>query len=106
MNEADVIKGARGILSDPKRWSQNGAGDDTDDTYCVLSAMAVSAGQNREAFWDYHKDTPLNRARVLVEAHLPEGFRSAWFYNDEPARTHEDILNLLDKTLAELGGLA
>jgi hypothetical protein len=43
-------------------------------------------------------------ARALIE-HIPKKYEEVAAYNDHPSITHEDILNLFDKTLADLGGL-
>lgn len=46
------------------------------------------------------------KARNLVEDHLPEPYGSVPLFNDDPLTTHQDVLDVLDKTLADLGGMA
>jgi hypothetical protein len=45
-------------------------------------------------------------AEEAVVAKLPAGYGSIAEFNDAPSTTHQDVLNLFDKTLADLGGLA
>lgn len=97
MNDIEIIKGAREILSDPANWRKDGRVGE--EGLCILNAMA------KVAALEYWNDRALLAARKLVEVHLPEGENSAWAYNDNIHTTHQDILDLLDKTLADLGGL-
>jgi hypothetical protein len=109
MNEVDIIKGARKILSDPKRWRKGKYGDD-EDGCCILGAMGIVACGSAWAFlsaiWS-GEDSSLTRAADMVVQHTsfdPVMYTAAVF-NDDPATTHQDVLDVLDKTLADLGAL-
>lgn len=47
----------------------------------------------------------VRRVESVLQAHVPGGTRIE-LWNDDPETTDEDVLNLFDKALAELGGLA
>lgn len=113
MNQAaavECIQDARKVLSDPKRWHK---GDFTngEGAYCVRGALLPGKPCSQPlvaaAVW----------AQELLVEHIPGDFVDVLIreglikerlaaFNDHPDTTHEDILNLLDKTLADLGGLA
>jgi hypothetical protein len=108
VNEVELITAAREILSDPNRWHKGFLESFDGAKVCMLGALDRASG-------NYLLRS--NPARVgvenLIEAHLPGGV-SAWrgkdlvpiaAFNDDPATTHEDVLTLLDKTLADLGAL-
>lgn len=102
MNETEIIQGAREILSDPKRWHK-GWFTDGQGAFCVRGALAHVAGNVAM--------TPLE-PWVRLRDHLPEDFRHfaggpdmLAAFNDHPDTTHQDIINLLDKTLADMGAL-
>lgn len=105
MNEVDIIKGAREILSDPRHWCKGGYTDGK-ECYCILGAMSMAAHGNPYAFGVEYQTT-LARAAEMVAQHTPfdpSAYTAATF-NDDPITTHQDILNILDKTLADLGAL-
>jgi hypothetical protein len=96
MNEAaDTIQAARELLSDPTRWGK-GKTRPTPESYCLASA--ISRNCLGVTYNEYKAITD------LVGQHVPGGM-ALTIYNDHPDTTHEDILNLLDKTLADLGAL-
>jgi hypothetical protein len=115
MNEVDVIRGAREYLSDPKHWHQGGAGDDGHGALCVAVALGRQCPNDDD--WAI-----LTAVHDGLRAHIPARiapqpwgtdrllhlriFGSVFEYNDDPGTTHQDILDLLDKTLADFGGLA
>jgi hypothetical protein len=105
MNEIEMIKGARELLSDPKRWGK-GSSRPNGTAYCVIGALSECNAHKRGEIVEERIGRLQNAVR-LVEEHIPSGGeRLVSFYNDAPDTTHQDILNLLDKTLADLGGLA
>lgn len=97
-----VIKGARDILADPKHWTKCGFCDGR-GAFCVRGALAKAAGRPLN-------ETPLDEWDALT-CHLPKHFAEISGsdplseFNDHPDTTHQDILDLLDKTLADLGVL-
>lgn len=104
MNEVEIIKGAREILSDPNRWHKGALENVDRSAMCILGA----ADKACEGHWDARYI-----AEDLLEEHLPggvEAFKGRKLvpiaaFNDDPLTTHEDVLTLLDKTLAALGAL-
>lgn len=87
---------------------------------CARGATAVVAADKFEALylsrakdaqgdqsWTYELTTP--RARLAEQAlrrHLPGPYRGIESFNDDLRTTDQDVLNLFDKALADLGGLA
>ena len=92
----DIIAGAREMLADPKNWCRKGGHGDNGEICVVVALSRVGWGMG----------TCITTARDAVRSHLPDKFFDIVSYNDDPHTTHQDILNLLDKTLADLGGLA
>jgi hypothetical protein len=109
MNEVDIIKGARKILSDPGRWRKGTYADDGDGC-CILGALGMAACNDA---WAYdiairgHVKNSLTRAADMVAQHttFDPVKNTAAAFNDDPATTHQDVLDVLDKTLADLGAL-
>lgn len=102
MNETEIIQGARELLSDPTRWNKGGF-TDGHGAFCIRGALGHVHGNV-----DMTPSGPWHRLRE----HLPEDFRHfaggpdmLAAFNDHPDTTHQDIINLLDKTLADLGAL-
>jgi hypothetical protein len=104
--EVEIIKGAREILSDPKRWTKGKLVTTDGTAVCLIGALGrariglTNAEYNAEA-----------RAEAFLQEHLPPGYdgeqlRPLAEFNDDPLVIHQDILDLVDKTLADLGGLA
>ena len=90
MNEIDILKATRELLSDPKRWNK-GKGR-CGDAVCLFVAIYICGGS---------VDSPAFAAALqLVRKHLT---CSIHVFNDDA--THQDILNLLDKALADAGAL-
>lgn len=103
MNEVDIIKGAREILSDPWHWRKGGYTDGA-GRYCLLGAMGMVAYEDAHAF--SMGRSLVMRAADMVAKHATLEFNNTIAnFNDDPLTTHQDVLNLLDKTLADLGAL-
>jgi hypothetical protein len=88
-----VVDGFEALYQDP-RWRQN-------EFECAPWAVLT------------HHNARNRAAEQIVARHLPAGFNAIEAWNDErdpntyaPLRTADDLLNLFDKALAELGGLA
>lgn len=98
----ETIKAAREFLSDPTRWHQGSYSNENYSAFCLLGTLE-------------HVSVKLSMydAEELIVEHLPGGveaftnehLRPIAAFNDDPATTHQDVLNLLDKTLADLGEL-
>jgi hypothetical protein len=108
MNEADIIKGARELLSNGwcrGHWK-------IEQQYCLEGALGVAANCDPQALAPCPKGDvtrELLSAAELVIGHLPAEFRDGIYqlfrYNDSTKTTHQDVLNVLDKALADLGEL-
>lgn len=77
---------------------------------CLLGALTVAAVGKNFVKGDEYSPRPM-RARRALEAKLAElhplwADRPLFFYNDWYQTTDDDVLELIDKTLADLGGLA
>jgi hypothetical protein len=96
----DDLKVARAAVENG--WHQgslmNGAGG-----VCVVGALRVAC------FSTVHMDVDVLRCAAALNElgkHLPDSRLAVAGYNDAPTTTKQDILDLFDKTLADLGGLA
>lgn len=98
MNEVEIIQGARELLSDPASWGK-GSSRPTPTSHCMYHALATASGST----WVFDEQGYF-AAIDLVRRHVPRGLIQD--YNDAEGTTHADILNLLDKCLADLGALA
>lgn len=107
MNETEIIQGARELLSDPKRWNKGDLTNRDGTKMCVVGAMLRASN----IFWE---NDCFKAAATLIRQHIPngrvdladDGLPLLGGYNDHPDTTHQDVLDVLDKTLADLGGLA
>lgn len=97
VKEVDIIKKARELLSDPKRWTTGaGARDKHGDPipvnspmavcWCMSGALARIAGYSDA--WDAEK---------LLHPNFPGGITG---FND--THEHADVLELMDKAIARL----
>lgn len=98
----DIIKDARDILADPGKWCQ-GDYSDSDGRVCLLGALGVAFNGDCEAY-EYRYDA-LIKAAKLIRSHMPGEVFLVSLFNDDQHTTHADILNVFDKTLADLGAL-
>lgn len=102
MTVAEDIKTARDIVA--KRWYKGGL-TDGEGNVCALGALNVACLGSVHAFVIDNRGRR-EEARNELERHLPD---QRWpdlvDYNDAESTTHEDIVNLFDKTLADLGAL-
>lgn len=106
MNEIEIIRGAREILSDPKRWHRGNYADDSLERMCILGALGMASDRaNVYATVGGIEFPALYRATQAVQQHIPADFEFIPQFNDDDSTTHQDVLNVLDKTLADLGGL-
>lgn len=89
-----------------------------DGRVCIIGAIGAGmyedfTGLAEEAQYNaLYQDRP-RRVRSALSAHLPENLHvDSWVddevaaFNDCRATTDQDVLDLFDKTLANLGGLA
>lgn len=109
MNEQLIhdLKGTRETL-DRVGWCPTGAQND-DGALCVLAAAHrfISTGSSSarsQALFLRIRSRYMAVANQLME-HLPDGRSSVGYYNDDESTSREDIDALIDKALADLGGL-
>jgi hypothetical protein len=102
------LKAARAVLVKRGRCQHTRIAGD--GTVCVKGAIGIATVFGFAAMRGHGKqeaalaeDRPWNTTRAL-EQYL-DG-RYVWEFNDDPATTDQDVLNLFDKALAGLGGLA
>lgn len=97
------LKAVRSLLSVPERWTKNvyaragkkriGPLNDEATCWCVLGAVRrVTKLPEDSAYF-----TVVTSA---IAAQLPEGAPRIHKWNDDPSRTHADVLALLDKAIA------
>lgn len=105
----EVLKGARALISDPAKWTQGVEGYFSGDCFCIRGATWEVSGVPRG-----HCPSP-----ALAEAegellqtvrHVTPTFRivkrrgvgmlADW--NDRARRSHAEVLNLFDRTIARL----
>jgi hypothetical protein len=102
------LKAARAVLV--KRGRCKGTRIAGDGSVCVKGAIGVAtvfgfAAMRGNGLQDaaLAEDRPWNTTRAL-EKYL--GGRFVWEFNDDPATTDQDVLELFEKALADLGGMA
>lgn len=96
------LKTARDIVAE--HWHKGGL-EDGQGNYCIVGAVTVATSADVTAPWSARK----NDAYFALQTKLPPGVDGRGDladFNDAPATTHQDVLDLFDKALADLGGLA
>lgn len=102
----DVLKRARGILSDRDHWVQRhyeffNAGS---RSYCLIGAVEKATGI-WSAVWEdaVVRSSDLGRmTRCILSDYLMQqtGSGNVEGWNDDPRRQHSEVLELLDKVIA------
>lgn len=106
MSVIEDLKAARHYI-EQNGWTQGALRNIEDGSICAMGAVCLAAGMQIGSptsvlvEWDRHQEM-----YDELKKHVPEGFFDVAAYNDDPATTKQDVLNLFDKALAELGGLA
>lgn len=103
MNEEVIkdLKAAREVVS--RGWHK-GSESDGKGNFCALAAVSIATGGSYDEITDHKRfqmvvDALLSRLGSKVKHDVAA-------FNDDPETTHQDVLNLFDKALADLGGLA
>ena len=107
MSVVDDLKAAREIVA--RGWLKSKSLlEDSDGNTSALGAIAIATyGCIPLDIIQLRLDVRFLAARSALKANLPkECFRSIVGFENRPATTHRDIINLFDKTIAELVGVA
>ena len=106
----DTLMFIRKLLSEPERWTQgviarnkNGYRVEPEDS-CATSWCLGGAIYLACCTLKFDATTHVSTISYLA-THLPTEFENKEMhnYNDSPATTHTDILELLDTTIADIG---
>lgn len=97
------LKTARDIVQ--HHWCPRGLHDD-DGNVCIVGALNLATCG--VVNW---MDAPAGYDRLIaaghvLEAHLPSHAADLVSFNDSVDTTHDDVMTLFEKALADLGGLA
>jgi hypothetical protein len=106
MNETvQDLQAARDILVD--HWCPTGL-QDTQGNVCIVGALnKVIFGEAHFGVRTAEEELLERRARSMnaLREHLPNPRSQLSSWNDHKSTEHQDVLNLFDKALADLGGL-
>lgn len=98
----DILRGTRELLATPERWTQGVTARDADGqpippncegavSFCLVGGVRKTCGLFGVYKWRYV---------LAIEETL--GITSLGSWNDEPERTHAEILSALDQTIEGL----
>lgn len=100
-----ILKDARELLSDEKRWIKAVYEVDRDGVrcFCLMGALGKSSGDpERDNYYAWLSSAEeAVRDCIAVER---GGLRSIARFNDDPATTHRDVLSVLDCAIAAQEG--
>ncbi|MCA2337897.1 DUF6197 family protein [Mycobacterium avium] len=100
----DILKGARDILSGAKRWHQRDTWSPDRAAVCLRGACMLAAGLSHPLVVETSETRTYYEALRALQKHAETATLEE--FNDAEFTVHADVLNLVDKTLADLGGLA
>lgn len=96
MTTAEILRAARALIDTPDKWLHEGGASGRDGDRRCVGAAIYDAGDGQVPFSCY-EDHPVwgtfKRANGLLGRPLP-----AW--NDEPERTHAEVLDAFDRAIA------
>ncbi len=99
-----ILQFARAKLSDPVNWSTDSYGPGTEGPACLVGWLRIAdcghIGKERSKNYE----TVHTVLCTLLTGHAPvtaDDFSSISGWNDAPGRTHQEVLNLLDKAIRE-----
>lgn len=93
----DRLKKVRELLEKPERWCQKDSAVDADGNFVnARSRKAVAFCLMGAAI---HVSESMHVTGALSDA-LPENVYGLTYYNDQPERTHADILRVVDQAIA------
>lgn len=94
-----ALKGARAEVA--KGWCKNAL--ERGGSVCAIGAIARAVHGSAQASVSEHDVS--QAAWSIVKDHVPGGIPLS-YYNNAETTTQQDVLDLFDKALADLGGLA
>lgn len=104
MSVIEDLKAARQHVE--RGWMQ-GKLTDYNGNVCAMGAVSIAAGMRIGSMVSHTMEWDRHQAQYeALMKQIPEGFFDVAAFNDDPATTKQDVLNLFDKALAELGGMA
>lgn len=105
METVDVLRGARTLLAEREGWRKNGFAGMTDGNICALMSEEAVCFCLAGALYRVMGVRPPENGRAIEDAVRAMGFvyrqRLIW-WNDDPERTHADVLERLDNAIAKL----
>jgi hypothetical protein len=112
MTPSDILKKTKELISDPAHWTQgsfskNAIGEQ-DSTYSETAVCWCAVGAMMKVTQDLPYDEHHKAFMVLTNATPPEGHerskQTGWgaavSYNDDPKRTHEEVMAWFDLAIA------
>lgn len=101
---SEILIGARELLASPAQWvkgyyafnksrDMREVGDDDATCFCMIGALAKSAGSFTGVGGYEQSDHPeIDYLAKVVGEHVPN-------YNDHPERTHDEVIAAFDKAI-------
>jgi hypothetical protein len=112
--DVELVQVARDRID--RGWQKQGYGDWNlpNGDVCAVGALAYAAKMLRGNRYSDYEPAMMELARysdyepamMELARFLPAGFTRIFEFNDHPDTTKQDVLDLFDKALADLGGLA
>ena len=100
----DVIKKARDTIANGNWWKGSARSGDCPEKVCAVTALSDACNDLRLGLGDREK------VIQFVDKFVPPterpNLRPLAAFNDSPSTTSQDVMDVFDKALAELGGLS
>lgn len=101
MRTVEVLRGARRLLSDEKRWTKGGCARDKDGHWVHSGSRSAVCWCLGGAVFRAEEDViAMMGALDALEAEAGQSPIGVW--NDAPERTHAEVVELLDRVIAKL----
>lgn len=112
MTASEILRAARALISDPARWTQgafarDSSGDQVDRLtseavcWCLAGAVDAASYPERIGVDNYVIDFDRSAARLAAARALHTVIHDTVVsFNDDPTRTHAEVLEAIDKAIA------
>lgn len=90
MTPVDILKSARALVAQPERWCQGHGGRYGDAVCCLVALNDASKGD--------HVGDKYDHAKSYFTAAIQRRYVAQW--NDDPWRTHAEVLSAFDRAIA------